>query len=229
MAPPAANEIVPGIWRWEKVASSGWCWNMLALRLRSGGLLVHSPTWLGEGTFEALERLGTPELLLAPNHFHHLDLERFRARWPGAIAIASRQALQRLARQGHAGMIEAGEAGERLAEGARFLPNEGARSGEVWLLVPPGPTLIVCDAFFDIERPVSGVIGFALRSLRVVPGLQVSRTFRWLALSDPARYLAWATETLERERPTRMVPSHGEPIEAPDLASRLVASLRAAL
>jgi hypothetical protein len=35
--------------RFEKVAPSGWSWNMLAVKLPESGLLVHSATWLGDG------------------------------------------------------------------------------------------------------------------------------------------------------------------------------------
>ncbi len=196
---------------------------MYAVRLRDGRTLLHSPTWVGDDTFERLEAIGPPGVLFAPNHFHHLGLKRFRARYPGALVVASREALPRLQAKGHQGLRELAEAEPLLPEGARFLRCEGVRSGEAWLsLIDEGQrTLLASDAFFNVVQPVTGLAGFMLRRMAIVPGLQIGATFIWLAIGDRRAYRAWARETLAREAPVRLALSHGEPIEAPDLGDRL--------
>ncbi len=223
-----STEVAPGVRRFEKVAASGWCWNMLAVALPGGGLLVHSPTWLGEGTFEALEALGPVRVLFAPSHFHHMEVERFRQRFPDALPVASERALPRLSRQGHAGMKELAEAESLLPPGATWTRCEGTRSGEAWISLPgdAGPTWLVSDAFFNVERPVSGSMGFLLRSLAVVPGLRVARTFRWVAVDDIGAYTKWVLPLIERARPFRVVPSHGEPVSGAGLPERLANAVR---
>lgn len=222
------TEIAPGLHSFEKVVPSGWGLNMFTLTLPDGGLLVHSPTWLGEGTFEAVEKLGTPRILFAPNHFHHMSLPRYRKRWPEAAAVASRGALPRLGKKGHDGLQDLDEVAPRLPEGVRFLVCEGTKNGEAWLRVPGegGPTLVVCDGFFHMNRPVRGAMGVILRALKTAPGLCIGQTFPWLALRDKAAYARWALATLERERPRRILCSHGEPLSEAGLPDRLSALVR---
>lgn len=202
---------------------SGWVLSMHLVRLPSGGLLVHSPLWLGEDTFERVERVGRPEILFAPNHFHHLSLRRFRERYPEAVAVASPEAIPRLTKQGHAPLQSIDTVAERLPPKAHWLMPEGTKAGEAFLSLdaPSGRSWLVCDAFFNVERPVIGLTGFALRRLGVIPGLRVSRTFGLLALRDAGVYRRWILEALARERPTTLWVSHGRPASAPDLADRL--------
>jgi hypothetical protein len=217
--------------RLEKVLPSGWSMNMLLVRLRDGGLLVHSPTWLGDDTFARVDQIGPVRALFAPNHYHHLSLARFRERYPDAMAIASEAAIPRLTKKGHARLLELEEAARLLPPGASFLRCEGTKSGEAWLSLPgdSGPTWIVCDAFFHLTRNVAGMTGIALRTLQVTPGLTISKTYRWLALRDVVRYRAFALETIEREAPRRLVVSHGDAIDSPDLPARLAELVRAKL
>ena len=77
------------------------------VRLPSGGLFVYSPSWLGDDTFARIEKHGTPEVLFAPNAYHHVSLEKFRARWPQALAYASSPSLPRLLKKGHPNLHDA--------------------------------------------------------------------------------------------------------------------------
>lgn len=228
-----AEPLAPGLFRLTRPRGGGWALHMNLVALPRSGLLVHSPTLVADDvvradeTFTAVAALGAPRALMAPNHFHHLWLAPFRERWPDARAVASREALPRLAQKGHTGLRELEEVDTLLPPDARWLRCEGTRSGEAWLSLPgeAGPTWLVGDAFFHLPGPLRGPVGLALRALRVAPGLRVSRTYRWLALSDPARYAAWARDTVARERPRRIVFSHGDPLEADDLGDRLLAAL----
>jgi hypothetical protein len=211
--------------RFERVDRRGWSTNMFCLPLRDDRLLIYSPTWLGEDTFDKIEALGRPGVLLAPNYFHHLSLARFRERYPDAIAVAGEAALPRLRARGHRGLQEIAAAEALLPEGTRFLRCAGIKAGEVWMsFIDEGRrTLLVCDAFFHVRRPVTGIAGFLLRRLGIVPGLKIGDTFRWFAVADRAVYRAWVAETLRREAPTRLAVSHGDSLEAEDLAEQLLA------
>lgn len=215
----------------EQKLPAGWGRNMVLLRLPSGGLLVHSPIWDGDETRALVEAVGRPEILWAPNHFHHLSLPRFRAAWPQALATASRGAILRLGRKGHQGLRPVDEVAALLPPGARLLEGPGVKNGEVFLSLPGdgGRTWIVCDAFFNMTTPVSGAMGWFLRATRTTPGLCLGQTFRWLALSDEKAYRGWLLATLEAERPRRVIFSHGAPLDGPDTSDRLRALAEARL
>lgn len=57
--------------------------------------------------------------------------------------------------------------------------------------------------------------------MKIAPGLSIGRTFQWFGLSDVAVYRSWLLARLAEERPRRVLVSHGEPIEGPDLEARL--------
>jgi hypothetical protein len=205
--------------RFEKVADTGWCWNMFVVPLPGGGTLVHSPTWLGEGTFEKIEAHGAPRVLFAPNHFHHMHLARFRERYPEAKVVAAEGALPRLGKQGHGDLVEIGDAASLFGDGIEVLRCEGVKNGEAWLRA--GDALIVSDAFFHVKRDVRGMTGFGLRALGIVPGLRIGKTFKWVGIKDRAKYRAWATDSLEKTSATKLLVSHGEAYESAELGREL--------
>jgi hypothetical protein len=196
---------------------------MYVIPLRDGRTLLHSPTWMGDDTFERIDALGRPGVLFAPNHFHHLGLSRFRARYPDALVVAGEGALPRLKAKGHGGLRELTAAEPLLPEGARLLRCAGLRTGEAWFsFIDDGKrTLLTSDAFFNVAAPVTGIAGFMLRRMQAAPGLQLGATFIWLGVRDRAAYRAWVRETLAREAPARILFSHGEPLEAADVSERL--------
>jgi hypothetical protein len=221
------DPLAHGVWRLEQRLSGDWGRSMTVVRLRDGGLLVHSPTWLGEGTFETVDELGPVRVLFAPNHFHHLSLTRFAVRYPSALTIATSVAIPRLTSKGHDGLVAVSEAASMLPHGAHFLECAGTRAGEGWIsLESDRRTWIVCDAFFHVTRHVTGAAGIFLRVTRAWPGLSLGETFRWFALRDAPSYRAWALEMLERERPKRMLFSHGEAVEREDLPEELARLIR---
>ena len=215
----------------EKAVGSGWGLNMIVVPLPCGGTLVHSPTWLGDETFAQVGALGEPKILFAPNHFHHMSLARFRERWPNAAAVASDVATPRLRAKGHEGLASLASVASLLPAGAKWLPCEGTKAGEAFLSLPGerGPTWLVSDAFFNVVRPITGFMGVVLRALKTTPSLAVGQTFLWVAVRDRAVYKKWILELVERERPTRILFSHGVAIEGDDLHERLAALVRARL
>ena len=201
---------------------SGWRLSAHLVEVAPGKLLVHSPTWFGESTRAKVEAHGEPVALFAPNHFHHLSLRRYQALWD-CPAYASATALPRLRRKGHDIADVADAPAEHLGD-VRVVPVPDVKTGEAWLVVPDedGDTLVVCDAFFNVPGPVTGPKGAVLRWTRTAPGLHLGRTYVWLGIRDEARYRAWVEQTLRELAPTRVLFSHGDPLEGPDCADRLV-------
>jgi hypothetical protein len=202
-----------------RTEASGWSFNMHLVPLEGGGVLVQSPTWLGDDTARRVMEVGEPRLLFAPNYFHWLGIQRFREKWPGAEVVAGSAAIGRLRSKTGLPVRAVSELHE---EGVRFLECP-AKNGETWLV--HSGALVVSDAFFNIDRPVSGAMGLMLRVTSTVPGLRVGRTFRWVAVGDWKKYRAWAETTLRAEQPTELLVSHGARATGADLTDRLVSSL----
>jgi len=218
-----AREVVPGVFSFERVFPNGWCANMHVLKLADGGLFIHSPIWVDDSTFDAVEALGEPKVLFAPNHYHHLSLPKYVARYPNALAVTSSAAMPRLLQKGHATLKNRVTA--PLPAGAKWIDCEGLKNGEVWLSLP-GDVWLVSDAFMNVRRPVTSFVGFILKLWWVVPGLQLSRTWLWVGIGKRAVYRAWFLKLLEREKPKRLLVGHGDPVEQPDLPDALAELVR---
>ena len=215
------REVAPGLHVAERPVGGGFHNAMYVVRLRGGGLLIHSPTRLGEGVLDAIAALGEVRFLFAPNHFHHLGLPAYRARFPEALVVASDGARPRLEKKGHAPIagLEALEA--ELGEGDRLLRPEGLKNGEVFLSLLRGGERqwLVCDAFFHETRGLYGPRQYLFRALGVAPGFRLGQTFLWVGIADRRRYRAWLEAALLREQPTRLWVSHGTPYEVGDGAA----------
>jgi hypothetical protein len=57
---------------------------MTVVRLKDGGLWVHSPVEADEGLFAAVEALGVVRFLVAPNPIHYWWIPRWKQRFPDA-------------------------------------------------------------------------------------------------------------------------------------------------
>jgi hypothetical protein len=62
---------------------------MTAIRLPSGGLFLHSPVALDDSTRDELDALGPVRHVVAPNRFHHLFVEDYRADYGEALLWAA--------------------------------------------------------------------------------------------------------------------------------------------
>lgn len=162
-------------------------------------------------------------MLFAPNHFHHVGLDEWRARFPEALVVCSDRARPRLSRQ-HRGLdfrpLE--EASGLLPSGVSFLVPEGTRNGEAWLRIEgeTGVTWVVSDAFFNVDAPIHGPAGLFLRMTKASPGLSLGNTFKWLATRDRRAYRSWLLRQLEADAPKQVVFGHGETLTG-DVPGRL--------
>ncbi|MFO0722412.1 MAG: hypothetical protein U1E65_01435 [Myxococcota bacterium] len=216
----------------EKTAKNGWAWRQIALPLRGGGAAWISPIrGLGAAGLEDLEAsVGRLELLVAPNHFHHLGIPELLYLRPEAKVVAAAGAVPRLSRILGPSVEPAwGLLGPRLPAGVRWVEPPGLKNGEGWVVVEGsgGTGWIVSDAFFSLERAPTGIQGMLVRALGVAPGLRIGATFLWLGIADRPSYRAWLLERLDAEKPTILVTSHGQILQDPELWQRMAEVVRA--
>jgi hypothetical protein len=212
---------------YEKRVSNGWRLRTAALDLGGGRLLVIGPVRrLGDAAHEALAARGRPAFLLAPNHFHHLGLSEWQARYPDAVAVAAPAALPRLSKQCPVPVASLEDAGIAMPAGVDLVRPEGTKNGETWLVLGGGApgggdVWVVCDAFFNAPVHPTGLFGLGCRLTGTTAGLRIGATWRHLHLADRRRYRDWLLARLDDAPPGRLVPGHGDPVEGPDLAERL--------
>lgn len=219
---PLPMSMLDGIWVAERVRRQVPL-RSVAIRLADGQLAVYSPiNGLGADAHRALAARGRVGCLISPNHFHHLGLAEYAAAHAPVLVVGSPTAVPRVARK--SGLAIGDESGLRAAlpSHVSLLLPPGTRNGELWLsvAVPGGRAWIVGDAFFNIPRTPISPIGLILRSLGILPGLRVGTTFRVL-VRDPRAYRAWVLDRIHSERPTVLVPCHGDVIQDEALPERL--------
>jgi hypothetical protein len=182
-----------------------------AIRLRDGGLFVHSPGPLDDADERALSERGTVRALVAPNALHHLFLRRAHERFPEARLFGSPAAL---AKEPGLPLEALGEkpaapwAGEIEQIHLEGVP----RMDEFVFFHPATRTLLVTDLVFHLLR-VEGALARAVLRLNQAYGcFGPSRALRLLLVRDRAalrrsldRVLAWDFD--------RLLLAHGEPLE----------------
>jgi hypothetical protein len=194
----------------------------VAVQLHAGSVCVYSPVpHMGEPALRQLGSWGKP-LLLAPNAFHTLGLPEHAATFSNRQVIASRRAAGRIKRKTELDVQDLNVLTNQLPADVSLLELPPVRSGEVWLSVHRNGRCawIVCDGFLNIVRSPPGALGFFVKLMRMGPGLSISSTFRWM-LKNRQQYRNWLLERIAEDRPTVLIPCHGQIIDDPDLPARL--------
>jgi len=185
-----------------------------ALKLPDGSCIVHGP--LSKIDPLSIEPFaGKVSIILAPNHYHHLGLPRWRSAWPEAIVVASSTAIPRLQKQGHQNLQPLSAVSSKLGSAVQLVEIQGTKTGETFLIYQASPNefhWIICDALFNISGPLAGFMGFVLKITQTAPGLTFGRTFRWLAIKNKSVFLQSFQETFQKYPPKAIYFSHGDPL-----------------
>ncbi|MEL6685901.1 MAG: hypothetical protein AAFN63_16365 [Pseudomonadota bacterium] len=179
----------------------------VAIRLNTGGLCLYSPVLgLGQAARESLNRLGSVDVLLAPNQYHNKGLAQYHAAFPQAALIAPVDACARLKEVTGLTFDALQTVGLELPKPAHLVFPEGLKTGEVWIAV--GAALIVVDAFAGTGAP------------------ELLKTFPRYGVGDASVYTTWAQAFLMQQSPKVLVPCHGSIVRDEALADQLVALLQ---
>ncbi len=184
------------------------------IRLKGGGLWVHSPTRLSEDLAGAVEALGPVRHLVAPNWIHYAYIGDWHARFPEAETWAAPGVEARAARHGmrlhfdHALSGEApaawaGEIGQMIVRGSRL-------HREAVFFHRASRSLILTDLIENFEaqklpwylRPLARLAGVLDPDGKAPLDMRLSfRRGRREARADVERMIAWA--------PERVILAHG--------------------
>lgn len=194
------------------------------VRLASGGLAVVNPGPLTPGAVEAIERIGVPRVLIAPNRFHHLFAADWKSTWPEALLWAAPGLPEKqpdLPVDAVLGSATADWMGDLEPLPVGGMP----KLSEWWFYHAASGTLIVTDI---LARVGPGQPWF----LRLWSALNGSRDRRlaaprWLRAAlvrDKAAVARDVSAALAR-RPQRLVVAHGDPLSG-DVAAEMRRALR---
>lgn len=180
-----------------------------------GGLFVCSPGGLTDELRRAIDELGEPRALVAPNRFHHLFLNEWRARYPDAAVSIPRGLAKK--RPDLAGAALFGDEGADAGWRGEIdhLPMRGVPFvDEVWFFHRATRTLIDTDLMHNVQRDDRMI---ARAAWRLVGGWQKfgPSLLERIVTKDRAalrecveRALEWPFE--------RVVVAHGEILAAKD-------------
>ena len=220
------------IWVHTKHSPSGWGWNTVAVRLRDESLLVTSPTSdMSDSAHAELKQIGLPRFLLVSNHYHTLGVDDFVSRYPSVRVLCSKVAKQRLTHKLQNPLRHLDTAQEYLPSELQILEPAGTKTGEVWLELQKNNAYawVVADAFFNLFNHPRGLMNLPARLTQVTAGLQLGKTFRWLAIRDRTAYKHWFERAVTRATPMLLVPAHGDVLQDTELARRLLTLVHARL
>jgi len=184
---------------------------MTVVRLRSGGLFVHSPVALDTQLRDAVDALGPVTAIVAPSRFHHLYVGEWARAYPGASLSAcpgletKRKDIAWSRVLGDEPEAEWKGELEQVFFGARGLENE------VIFFHKKSNSIISCDFIFNLAshpstltRVVIGLLGQREPGVTLLERLLIRK--REAAREQVGRMVAWGAE--------RIVVAHGDIIEA---------------
>ena len=185
---------------------------MTIIRLRDGGLFLHSPVPLQRELRVELDALGEVRAVVAPNRHHHLFAADYPAGYPNARLYAApglslkRPDLKFAEELGDtAPPAWRSEIEQHVFRGAPFL-------GEVVFFHPSTRTVLFTDLVFNVAKGAKGLTRFFYRCVGAEGRFGPHRLVRWLFIRDRAA----ARESLERILRwdfDRVVMSHGDVLE----------------
>ncbi len=183
---------------------------MTIVRLRDGGLWLHSPIELNTESRQVVENLGGDvRILIAPNKFHHLFIQPWRDAYPRASVWAEPELQKKVTHLADAQTLT-DETPEVYRQDIDQLIFRGNRLfQEAVFFHRASRTLILTDLMINLPLDGVGFLpGLFLRFEGVVfPDGGIPRLFRWLTTDRAA-----ARDCYERIRlwnPQRITLCHG--------------------
>ncbi len=197
---------------------------MLVVGLGDGQLLAVSPGTIDDEAFAQVDKWGTVNWLLAPNHFHWWGLPVWAKRYPNARLVAHPNALPGLRKRCKALAVgDVADLAKALPKHVKLHHPPTATHGETWVQVQTsaGRALFATDGIINEKRLPGFPVRWVMKALGFRTGLMTNPAFKRFFLRDKAEYKAWVAALLQNEPPTHFIPSHGQAIQGADTAHRL--------
>jgi glyoxylase-like metal-dependent hydrolase (beta-lactamase superfamily II) len=191
------------------------------------GLVVVSPcTGLEARAYDALRELGDVRALIANNTFHHMGQSAWRARFPDAVSYCPPGAVKTLDKKVSGVSFRPLDA-LALPEHVRWEDPPGYKTGESLLHVTTGKGSVWYsgDLLTNIPKVPGPPIGWLFSWTDSAPGFRLFKPAVWFLVKDKKALREWTLSQLAKAPPAVVVPAHGPPVEAGDVAAQARAQI----
>ncbi|MCR9143020.1 MAG: DUF4336 domain-containing protein [bacterium] len=189
---------------------------MSVIRLKGGGLWLHSPVPIDDSMAAQIEQLGPVLHVVAPNHFHHMYVAAVLDRWPDArfwFAPGLDTKVPEFAERGEPLHDDSASAaaiewrGEIDCVQIQGAPN----MNEVVFFHQATGSLVLADLVFHWGAPCGPRQWLLFTIMDVANGLRQSRM--WRLITKDRKAAANSCEKIYAWPIQRIVPCHGEVYE----------------
>lgn len=186
---------------------------MTILKLRDGGLALHSPVPAPEATLAAIDALGPVRVIIAPNNFHHLYLPKSIARYPQAEVWGAPGLPGKRKDITFANLLGPDLGRERAAPAwagalTPFFLAGAPKSDETVFLHRATGSLVVTDSYFNLLEGAPGFLSPLLFRL-VGSWKKGCQSKLWRSTVKDKAAMAESTRAVLAERFDRLVMAHG--------------------
>ena len=201
------KSLAANLWQVEGSLANGLPRNMTVYRLPDGRLLLYSVVAMRDADLGALEKLGSPAIMVMPHDRHQMDAPFYKRRYPDLRILAPDPR--------HARKVAIdGDLSELGALGIKAYVLPGTTYHEVVLELPVEGGVAICTTeLLGNLSTLPGLMGLLLRLLGPPGGgLGVARVVRWREVSDRKRVEAWLRSLAERPELRMVLVGHGSPV-----------------
>lgn len=203
--------------------------NSVSIRLSDNEFILYSP---GESLLKTWPFINSSDLklhILIPNAYHYLGINAWQKQFPNITLYSSDVALKQLIKKK---IYTRRDTIHSISELKRCLPNDmdisepaGHRAGDVWLTKyndNKTSLWITCDSFLNYDRVSNQPVARLMQKiLGAAPGLKMSQVVKWFILDERKEFKRWVLEKIITDKPTSLIPSHGEVLHSAFLGDQL--------
>ena len=213
---PPPNAIADGLWALERrsvvVLGLALPCRSTLIRLKSGGLLVHSPPPLDRVARSALDTLGPVTAILAPNSFHHSYVPDHARAFPRAQVLLAPGLAQRIPSLPPGVTLSDTPPEQWRGEIDQFVARPDLGVSEVTFLHRPTKTVILTDFSMNLVRAHTRRQAVYWRVAGYQGSFGPSRTVRMAFFRDHRVAASYARRVLEWDF-DRIVMCHGDIVD----------------
>ena len=206
--------------------------NSVAVEISENEYLVYSPgASLLDSWPEDKRNEDTKFHIVMPNHWHYMGVPHWLEKVNHVRLYTSEKALpqvrEKLVKEVHRALdiVALENRQPPLPEDYSFLFPPGHRGGDVWLRKRKDDEYalwIICDSFLNYERVSNQPVAKMMQKLLgAAPGLKISEVVKWLVYDNRKTFRQWVLNQLAVDRPTTLIPSHGEVAQDTGLYNQL--------